>query len=139
MAAEKMKLGTKFDGSPYKALVVDDSVFMVRNLKKMLEDMGVEVLATAENGLEAVEFVENHGDELDFCTLDITMPELDGFGALKQMLEIKPNLIVVMVSAMGQKKTVKKCIRLGAKHFIHKPFSKEKINGVLKLVLGIKE
>ncbi len=139
MEVDTLSLGTKDTGEPYKALVVDDSAFMVKNLKRMLESFDAEVIATAEDGTEAVSAVENDGDELDFCTLDITMPEMNGIEALEKMLEIKPDLTVVMVSAMGQQETVKKSVKLGAKHFIVKPFEREKVFEVLKSVLGIKE
>lgn len=130
-----LSLGTNEDGEPYQCIVVDDSAFMVKNLKRMLNSFDAEVLDSAENGVEAVELVESMGDELDFMTLDITMPEMDGLEALEEILEIKPDLNVVMVSAMGQQDTVKKSVMKGAKHFIVKPFEREdvfeKLEGVL--------
>ncbi|MFB6355943.1 MAG: response regulator [bacterium] len=119
----------------YNCIVVDDSAFMVKNLVRMLESFEAEVLDTAENGEEAVELVEEHGSDIDFVTLDITMPEKNGIEALEEILEIEPDLNVVMVSAMGQEDTVKKCVMKGAKHFIVKPFEREdvfeKLTGVM--------
>lgn len=130
-----LTLGTKENGEPYKALVVDDSAFMIKNLKRMLDSFDAEVIETAEDGHLAVEAVENHGDEIDFITLDITMPEMNGLDALEEILEIEPSINVLMVSAMGQKDTVKKAVMKGADHFIVKPFERddvfEKLNGVL--------
>ncbi len=122
-----LSLGEKDNGEPYRAMVVDDSAFMVKNLVRMLESFDVEVLDTAENGKEAVEKVEELSGELDFVTLDITMPEMDGITALEKMLEIDPDLSVIMVSAMGQEDTVKKSVMKGAKHFIVKPFQREDV------------
>ncbi len=127
-----LTLGKKENGEPYQALVVDDSGFMVKNLVRMLESFDAEVLATAENGKEAVDKVKELGDEIDFVTLDITMPEMDGITALDKMLEIDPDLKVIMVSAMGQEDTVKKSVMKGAKHFIVKPFQREDVFGKLE-------
>ena len=125
----------EFNGD-YNALVVDDSAFMVKNLVRMLESFDAEVIDTAENGVEAVEAVEEHGGDLDFVTLDITMPEKNGIEALEEILEIEPDLKVCMVSAMGQEDTVKKCVMKGAKHFIVKPFERDDVFEKLTDVLG---
>jgi len=119
----------------YTALVVDDSAFMVKNLKRMLESFGANVIQTAENGVQAVEAVEEHGSDLDIVTLDITMPEKDGIEALEEMLEIEPDLNVVMVSSMGQEDTVKKSVMKGAKHFVVKPFERDDVYEKLSSVL----
>lgn len=130
-----LTLGESDDGDPYKCIVVDDSAFMVKNLKRMLESFDADVIDTAEDGTEAVDIVEEKKDELDFMTLDITMPEMDGIEALEKITEIAPDLKVVMVSAMGQEDTVKKSVMKGAAHFIVKPFEREdvheKLDGVL--------
>lgn len=130
-----LTLGDNENGESYKCAVVDDSAFMVKNLVRMLESFDAEVIATAENGQEAVEVVEEHGDELDFLTLDITMPEMDGLTALEKILEIEPELKVVMVSAMGQEDTVKESVMKGAKHFVVKPFQREDVFNRLEKVL----
>lgn len=119
----------------YTCIVVDDSEFMVKNLRRMFESFGCELLGTAEDGHEAVELVEEHGDDIDFVSLDITMPEMDGIEALERILEMEPDMTVIMVSAMGQESTVKECISKGAKHFIVKPFEREDVFRKLKKVL----
>lgn len=131
-----LTLGRKTNGDPYKCIVVDDSAFMIKNLVRMLESFDAEVVDTAENGIEAVESVKEHVDDIDFVTLDITMPEKDGIEALEEMLEIEPDLNVVMVSAMGQEDTVKKCVMKGADHFIVKPFERDDVFEKLNKILG---
>ena len=59
--------------------------------------------------------------------MDITMPNLDGIGALRAIKEADPNAKVVMCSAMGQEAMVMEAIKLGAKDFIVKPFKQERI------------
>ncbi|MFP4686713.1 MAG: response regulator [bacterium] len=131
-----LTLGKKDDGSTYKGLVVDDSAFMIKNLVRILESFDAEVVDVAENGKVALEKVKEHKDELDFITLDITMPEMDGITALEKIQEMETGIKVVMVSAMGQQDTVKKCVMMGAKHFIVKPFQREDVFEKLKKVLG---
>lgn len=131
-----LSLGNSSDGDPYQCMVVDDSAFMVKNLKRMLESFDADVIATAEDGTEAVEIVENKGNELDFITLDITMPEMDGLEALEKIKDIQPDVKVVMVSAMGQEDTVKKSVMKGAEHFIVKPFEREDVHEKLEEVLN---
>ena len=120
----------------FSVLIVDDSDFMVQNLERMMGSFGCEVVGTAKDGIEAVEQVENHAEDLDFVTLDITMPEMDGIEALEKIKEIAPNMTVIMVSAMGQEGTVKECIAKGADHFIVKPFEREEVFEKLNKILG---
>lgn len=131
-----LSIGNSPDGDAYQCMVVDDSAFMVKNLKRMLESFDAEVIATAEDGTEAVEIVENKAGELDFITLDITMPEMDGLEALEKIKELAPDIKVVMVSAMGQEDTVKKSVMKGAEHFIVKPFEREDVHEKLEDVLN---
>ncbi|SCN24866.1 Chemotaxis protein CheY [Clostridium sp. N3C] len=118
-----------------KILIVDDAAFMRMSLKAILEDNGFEVVGEAPNGKVGVEkFVEL---KPDLVTMDITMPELDGIGALKVIKKIDPNAKVVMVSAMGQEKFVRESIMNGAKSFIVKPFKDDHVVKTLSQVLGI--
>ncbi|NLZ48007.1 MAG: response regulator [Clostridiales bacterium] len=118
-----------------KILIVDDAAFMRMSLKAILEDNGFEVVGEAPNGKVGVEkFVEL---KPDLVTMDITMPELDGIGALKVIKKIDPNAKVVMVSAMGQEKFVRESIMNGAKLFIVKPFKDDHVVKTLSQVLGI--
>lgn len=115
-------------------LIVDDAAFMRLSLRSMLERNGFKVVGEASNGLEGVQKYQ----ELmpDLVTMDITMGELDGINALKEIRSLDPNAKVVMVSAMGQEKFVREAIINGAKSFIVKPFKEEIIIKVLTQVLG---
>lgn len=108
-----------------KVLVVDDASFIRVSLKMMLERNGFEVVGEAENGFAAV----RKYSELkpDLVTMDITMPEMDGVTALKQIVEKDPTAKVVMISAMGQESTVKEAVIAGAVGFIVKPFKEEQV------------
>ncbi|WP_282937882.1 response regulator [Paenibacillus sp. RC67] len=119
-----------------KVMVVDDAAFMRMVLKTMLTEEGHEIVAEAANGLEAVQAYSTI--KPDLVTMDITMPELDGVGALKEIRKIDPGANIIMCSAMGQKAMVVDAITAGAKDFVVKPFQKERVIESVNKVLGIK-
>jgi len=82
-------------------LIVDDAAFMRISIKNMLTKNGYEVVGEAENGLVAVEMYKDLHP--DIVTMDITMPEMTGLDALKEITKIDPQAKIVMVSAMGRK------------------------------------
>ncbi|HHT17407.1 MAG TPA: response regulator [Papillibacter sp.] len=108
-----------------KIMIVDDAAFMRITIKNMLKKCAHEVVAEAENGKIAVERYKQFMP--DIVTMDITMPEMDGLKALKEIIAINPKAKVIMVSAMGQEAMVREAILSGAKGFIVKPFKEEGI------------
>ncbi|MGQ9656400.1 MAG: response regulator [Fimbriimonadales bacterium] len=108
-----------------RIMITDDALFMRVTLKNILTQNGLEVVAEASNGREAVELYEQHKPDLVF--MDITMPEMDGLEALKAIRAKDPSAKVVMCTAMGQKQIVVEAIQAGAKDFIVKPFQPERI------------
>jgi len=106
-----------------KVLVVDDSAFMRKSLSIMLEsDPGIEVIATAIDGLDGLNKVKNLRP--DIVTLDIEMPRMDGLTALKHIMKQSPTP-VIMVSSLtteGADETLK-ALDLGAVDFIPKASS----------------
>lgn len=108
-----------------KVLVVDDAMFMRTVLKNILKKNGYEVIAEASNGLEAIDQFKRH--QPDIVTMDITMPEMDGILALKEIIQINPQAKVCMVSAMGQEQVIIESVKSGAKDFLVKPFNEEEV------------
>lgn len=111
-------------------MIVDDAAFMRMMLKDILTKNGYNVCCEAENGAIAVQKYKEL--KPDITTLDITMPELDGLGALKQIRATDPNAKVIMCSAMGQQAMVIEAIQNGAKDFIVKPFQADRVVDALK-------
>jgi Response regulator containing CheY-like receiver, AAA-type ATPase, and DNA-binding domains len=109
-----------------RVLVVDDAIFMRMKLKDILEKNGFEVVAEAQNGIEAIE--KYKAERPDLVTMDITMPEMDGITALKEIKKINPNAKVIMCSAMGQQSMVMEAIQSGAIDFIVKPFDVDRVS-----------
>lgn len=108
-----------------RVLIVDDAAFMRVSLRKMLEEGGFEVVGEAENGLEAIGKYKNL--KPDLVTMDLTMPELDGIGAIKMIKELDSHASIVVISAMGQEGKVREAVMAGAKSFVVKPFKAERV------------
>lgn len=108
-----------------KIMIVDDAAFMRITIKNMLKRSNHEVVGEAENGLVAIEQYKEL--KPDIVTMDITMPEMDGITALREIMKIDHDANVIMVSAMGQEAMVRDAILSGAKGFIVKPFKEDGI------------
>jgi two-component system chemotaxis response regulator CheY len=112
-----------------RMLLVDDAAFMRMKLKQVLTELGHEVIGEGANGAEGV--AQYAKLKPDAVTMDITMPEMDGIEALKQIRAMDPNAVVIMVSAMGQQGIVLDAVKAGAKDFIVKPFDPERVRKVM--------
>ena len=120
---ERPPEGLKDDGSKVRVLVVDDSIFVAKQLSQILSSEGYEVVATAEDGKEGVDKYKELAPNVDVVTMDITMPKMDGITALEHIMAFDKNARVVMVSALGKEELVKKSLLLGAKNYIVKPLN----------------
>ena len=105
-------------------LVVDDAAFMRMRMSKILSTAGYAVLQ-AENGLDAIE--QYRASRPDAVLMDITMPEMDGITALKQIIALDPGARVAMVTALGQQQIVLEAVKSGAKDFLVKPCEGERV------------
>ncbi|HBD93942.1 MAG: two-component system response regulator [Spirochaetes bacterium GWF1_31_7] len=119
--------GLKSDGTPYKVMIVDDSMFVKKQLIQIFQSEQYEVLDTAGDGEEAVEKYKEHHPNIDIVTMDITMPKMDGITALEKIIEFDKNAKVIMISALGKQELVKKSLLLGAKNYIVKPLDRKKV------------
>jgi two-component system chemotaxis response regulator CheY len=119
---------------PHRVLIVDDAMFMRAMIRDILVNSGrYEVVGEATNGLECVERFSTL--KPDLVTMDIVMPQMDGIEATREILKANPTAKVVMCSALGQEALVIESIAAGAKDFIVKPFSAEKVLKVLDSVI----
>jgi two-component system chemotaxis response regulator CheY len=115
-----------------KILVVDDAEFLRVRISKMLQGDGHEI-AEAENGVRAVAVYKDV--KPDLVLMDITMPEMDGLTALKEIRGYDPKAKVVMLTALGQESVVLEAIKSGARDFVVKPFERERVmNAISKLL-----
>lgn len=124
---ERPPEGLKADGTTFRVLIVDDSMFVAKQLGQILTSEGYEVVATAVDGVDGVEKYKALAPNVDLVTMDITMPKMDGITALEQIMAFDKNAKVVMVSALGKEELVKKSLLLGAKNYIIKPLDRKKV------------
>ncbi|MBD3381385.1 MAG: response regulator [candidate division Zixibacteria bacterium] len=114
-------------------MIVDDSMMMRRNLKKILVQAGHEVICEASNGNEALAAFKRH--QPDLITMDINMPIMDGIEAVKKIREVNPNAAIVMISAHNEQSRVYEAIKSGAKNYIVKPIRSDKVVSVVNEVM----
>ncbi|MGE5421908.1 MAG: response regulator [Ignavibacteriales bacterium] len=117
-----------------RILVVDDAAFMRMMIKDILTKNGYVVVGEADNGLNAIEKYNEF--KPDLVTMDITMPEMDGIAAVKEIKKNDPNAKIIMCSAMGQQAMVIDAIQAGAKDFIVKPFQPERVLEAVAKAVG---
>ncbi len=124
---ERPPAGIKPDGTPYKILIVDDSIFVAKQIGQILTSEGYEIVATAVDGLDGVEKYKEISPNVDLVTMDITMPKMDGIAALEKIMAFDKSARVVMISALGKEDLVKQALLLGAKNYIVKPLDRKKV------------
>jgi len=118
-----------------KMLIVDDSLIIRKTIERFLESTysDVEIVGEASNGVLALEIFQE--TKPDLVTMDITMPEMDGLTCIDAMLKIDPDVKILVVSALSAKETVIEAIKKGAKGYVLKPFSEEKLKNALEEII----
>jgi two-component system chemotaxis response regulator CheY len=114
-------------------MVCDDSAFMRKILRKVIEENGDKVVAEAANPDEAILYYSKY--KPDLMLLDIIMPKgkiaADGIEALKSILSSDANAKIVMCSSLGQEQLIQEAKKIGATGFIAKPFKTDQIIEIL--------
>lgn len=105
----------------YRFLIVDDTQFMRKMAADCLKQNGYEVVGEATNGREAIKLYE----ELipDIVLMDLTMPEMNGIDAIKEILKLDRDAVVLICSASNQQDLIFDALEAGAKGYIMKPFN----------------
>lgn len=108
-----------------RILIADDSFFMRSILKDIIIKHGLTVSGEASNGNEAIRLYK----ELlpDMVLMDISMKECDGLKAMKEIRDSDPQASIIVCSVMGQQCMIQDAVKLGAKDFIVKPFTDERV------------
>ena len=117
-----------------KVMIVDDSSIIRQTIKKYISDEDVEIVGAAENGKVALELFKKTSP--DIVTLDITMPEMDGLTLLENIMKINKNVKVMIVTALADKTTGLKAMKLGAKSYITKPFTETLLKDTLNRLVA---
>ncbi|MDR2072484.1 MAG: response regulator [Spirochaetaceae bacterium] len=117
-----------------KLLIVDDSNIMRRAIEKYLEHKQFTLVGTAADGEAALRIFSQSLPDL--VTMDITMPRMDGLTCLDKMLAIKPDVKILVISALKDPVTGLQALKKGAVGFLAKPFTAAELQKEIEEVLG---
>ncbi|MGB7904377.1 MAG: response regulator [Steroidobacteraceae bacterium] len=129
MAANAPALTTQL-----KLLIVDDSNVIRRRIERCQQIEHLQVVGLASNGVEAIEVFRQ--TDPDVVTMDITMPQMDGIECVEQLVAIKPDVLILIISALADKATAVEAMEKGANGFLNKPFSDRQLNEALAELIG---
>lgn len=119
-----------------KLLVVDDSNLIRNRIARIAADArlpDLQIIGLAGDGEQAVRICQRNRPDL--VTLDLTMPEMDGIACVEAITELDPDILVLVVSALSDKRTALQALEKGARGFLHKPFTDEQlVNALLELM-----
>jgi len=116
-----------------RMMIVDDSNIIRRRIERSQQNARLQVVGSASNGREAVELFQK--TDPDVVTMDLTMPEMDGIQCVERLVELKPEILILVVSALADKATAVEAIEKGANGFLCKPFSDRQLNDALAELL----
>ena len=121
-----------------KLLIVDDSNMIRLRIASLMRDARlsdtIEIVGLARDGASALQFVLQ--TKPNMMTLDLTMPEMDGISAVKEIKKFDPQAKIIMCSAMGQQAMVIESIQSGARDFIVKPFQPDRVLEAIRKAVG---
>jgi two-component system, chemotaxis family, chemotaxis protein CheY len=122
-------------GRPLKLLIVDDSNVMRRRIERSQQIERLEVVGLASNGVDAIDQFRRF--DPDVVTMDITMPQMDGIECVERLVEMKPQVLILVISALADKATAVEAMEKGANGFLNKPFTDRQLNDALsELIAG---
>ena len=120
---KKMPEGHSSKGIPLRIMVVDDDAISRKIIIQMIKSLGYVLAAEAVDGLDAVQAYRMHRPDL--VTMDLQMPKMDGFTALKEIIKFDKDASVVMLTATSNISVVKKILESGAKGYVMKPINRD--------------
>ena len=120
-------------GTGLRALVVDDTAIMRVIVSRILREAQYDVVE-ASNGAEAIQSFFR--DKPDVVLMDLNMDGIDGTAAIRGILQINPNARIVVCSATSDAHIVLNTLRMGAKGYVTKPFTPEKLLNAISAALA---
>jgi DNA-binding NtrC family response regulator len=115
-----------------KILIIDDESFICENVERILGDDGYQV-CSATSGNEAREIVL--ANDIDLALLDLNLGTENGIDVLKTLKEIDQELLVIIITGYGSVESAVDALKLGAFHYMKKPFKADALRVIVKLAL----
>jgi two-component system chemotaxis response regulator CheY len=110
----------------FKLMIVDDSNIMRRRIERSQQFEELQLVGTAGNGEEALELFKQ--TDPDVVTMDLTMPRMDGIECIGRLVQLKPAVRILVISALADKATAVEAMEKGANGFLNKPFTDRQLN-----------
>jgi len=118
-------------------MIVDDSLVIRRKIEREISLPALTAIVTARDGKEAIDVFKEHMPDL--VTMDLTMPHMQGAECVKELVKIKPDTVILVISALADKATAIKAIKNGARGFLCKPFTETQLNDALTKLIDYSE
>jgi two-component system chemotaxis response regulator CheY len=117
----------------HRLMVVDDSNVIRRRIERAQDLPAIEFVGAARNGREAIELHQRLRPTI--VTMDLTMPEMDGGECVARLVELDPDIKILVISALADKLTAIDAIEKGASGFLCKPFTDRQLNDALRKLI----
>jgi CheY-like chemotaxis protein len=115
-------------------MIVDDEDFVTMLAQRVLSDEGYRVV-TARDGFQAIDIYRKLRDQIALIILDFTMPVMDGSDVFHELLEINPQVPVVLSSGFAEQDNLRAMLAKGMRGFIPKPYTQQKLLAQIRATL----
>ncbi|MDZ4727949.1 MAG: response regulator [Leptospira sp.] len=130
-----MQAGIAPTGRPYNIIIAENSKFQAKQLQQILESEGFKIIGIAETGKELIKLYKEFKQQVDLITIEIFMPEVDGYAAFWEMKDIGVLPRIMFISEENTPSVVKSLMENGAMEYMIKPIKREKVLEKIKEVL----
>ncbi|MCZ8343228.1 MAG: response regulator [Leptospira sp.] len=130
-----MQAGIGPTGRPYQILIAENSKFQSKQLQQILESEGFKIIGIAETGKELLKLYKEYRQQIDLVTIEIFLPEVDGYAAFWDMKEMGVLPRILFISEENTPSVVKTLLENGAMDYIIKPIKREKVLEKIKETL----
>lgn len=114
----------------YSLMIVDDSNIIRRKIERCNDSDSFKVVATASNGIQAVEMFKIFRPQV--VTMDLTMPQMDGIACIQALMRLDSKVNILVISALSDKATGIDALKKGARGFLCKPFNEQQLLNALE-------
>ncbi|GAU09855.1 PAS domain-containing hybrid sensor histidine kinase/response regulator [Desulfoplanes formicivorans] len=132
--AEKSSKPVPLEGGSERILFVDDEPAITTMVRDFLEKLGYTIMVT-NSSLEALNMFTSRPEAFDLVISDVTMPEMTGDKLIRRLLEIRPDIPVILCTGYSSKVLGKSVSELGARALMNKPFVNADLAGTIRKVL----
>ncbi|EMY59982.1 response regulator [Leptospira terpstrae] len=130
-----MQAGIGPTGRPYQILIAENSKFQSKQLQQILESEGFKIIGVAETGKELLQMYKDNRQQIDLVTIEIFLPEVDGYAAFWDMKDMGVLPRILFISEENTPSVIKSLLENGAMDYIVKPIKREKILEKIKETL----